>query len=458
MTHPLRSLAARLRAFRRNTRGNVLMLFGLAITPLAFSVGMGIDYARAMRTQTKMNAAADAAALAAVSKMAMKADEPTAKWAALVIFMTQTQDMIGGGGLVINYLDPSQLNIDVHKVSGSGASGEQRVATVTYSAQSTNTFARILGLDTLHIHGSASTAVAQAPNIDFHMLLDTSGSMALPTTTAGIAKLKQATGGCAFACHSTNAEKAKDKNGVSTDYYGVARSWNLPLRIDEIGRAVQNLVSVANTTSSSNRARYRMSVSRFAEGGMFGPGRSFETLQTVTSDLASAGSKAAAVQIASYWANNTPEQGRGNSDRDTASSDAFTKMNSMMLDPGNGSNANGDPPQAIMFVITDGMRDESRPGGKPEVEFERAKCTAIKNRNIRIAILYTEYLPESINNNSWATDPGQGNVYNRLPLIEPALQDCASPGLYYKVTTDDDISAALGSLFQKAVSTARLTQ
>ena len=37
-----------------------------------------------------------------------------------------------------------------------------------------------------------------------------------------------------------------------------------------------------------------------------------------------------------------------------------------------------------------------------------------------------------------------------------AAQQCASPGLYYEVTTNGDVSAALNTLFQEAIATARL--
>ena len=38
------------------------------------------------------------------------------------------------------------------------------------------------------------------------------------------------------------------------------------------------------------------------------------------------------------------------------------------------------------------------------------------------------------------------------------MKNCASPGLFFQVSTDQDITAAMNSLFQQAVSTARLTQ
>jgi hypothetical protein len=38
------------------------------------------------------------------------------------------------------------------------------------------------------------------------------------------------------------------------------------------------------------------------------------------------------------------------------------------------------------------------------------------------------------------------------------MQSCASPGLFFEVKTDQDITAAMNALFQQAVATARLTQ
>jgi Flp pilus assembly protein TadG len=56
----------------RQRRGAVMMMFAMALPVLTFAIGMGIDYARAMKAQTKMNAVADSAALSAVSKVAMR--------------------------------------------------------------------------------------------------------------------------------------------------------------------------------------------------------------------------------------------------------------------------------------------------------------------------------------------------------------------------------------------------
>ncbi len=62
----LNRLAARAAALPRATGGNLSILFGFSLIPLVGLVGLGVDYGMAMSTKTKLNAAADAAALAAV--------------------------------------------------------------------------------------------------------------------------------------------------------------------------------------------------------------------------------------------------------------------------------------------------------------------------------------------------------------------------------------------------------
>jgi Flp pilus assembly protein TadG len=59
------SLPEMIRRFRRDRRGNVLMLFGLALVPLMGVVGVAIDYSRASNARQALNSAIDSAALMA---------------------------------------------------------------------------------------------------------------------------------------------------------------------------------------------------------------------------------------------------------------------------------------------------------------------------------------------------------------------------------------------------------
>jgi hypothetical protein len=79
-------------------------------------------------------------------------------------------------------------------------------------------------------------------------------------------------------------------------------------------------------------------------------------------------------------------------------------------------------------------------------------CTTIKNRGIKIAVLYTTYLPLPTNAwyNTWI-GPWQSEIGTKM-------QSCASPGLYFEVSPSQGISDAMNALFKKALSEARITQ
>ncbi|WP_308814592.1 pilus assembly protein TadG-related protein [Sphingomonas sp. GV3] len=150
----LRSFFARLRADRR---GAAFMIFAFALVPLSFAVGMGIDYARAMKAQTKLNAIADAAALSAVSKPVMPLNDATAAYVATTMFNTQAAPL----------LTASQIQITSLSASAPTDANGRRTATVTYTATSHNLFSRLLGMGVLRIGGTSQTTNATAPNIDF---------------------------------------------------------------------------------------------------------------------------------------------------------------------------------------------------------------------------------------------------------------------------------------------------
>ena len=57
--------------FGRERAGNVAIIFALSLVPMSFLVGMGLDFSSAIQKKTYLNAAADAAALAAVTPAMM---------------------------------------------------------------------------------------------------------------------------------------------------------------------------------------------------------------------------------------------------------------------------------------------------------------------------------------------------------------------------------------------------
>ena len=146
----------------------------------------------------------------------------------------------------------------------------------------------------------------------------------------------------------------------------------------------------------------------------------------------------------------------GVADVSTNYDDALSKVNVQMPNPGNGTNQIGDKPQEVLFFVTDGVEDEVN-GGVRLIQLINGGistnyCSIIKARGIKIAILYTEYLPVPVN--SFYVS----NVEPFQPNIGTALQACASPGLFYDAAVGTDLGVALSSLFQSAVQSASLTQ
>lgn len=218
------TLASVLRRLRHDRRGNVMVLMAMAMIPLTFAVGFGIDYSRAQKMQTQLNAISDTAALGAVDPAMLCQSSDTAKAAALAMFNAQAANLPDLASVTPTVtVNPT--------TSGAGCSGTRRTVTVAYTANVRNVFSAVLGKQTLTIGGSASSDASQPPSINFTIALDISPSMLLPTTSTGITNLKNGviwTGagalgwpvvGCDFACHSLNSHTwnygnfVRDANG-----------------------------------------------------------------------------------------------------------------------------------------------------------------------------------------------------------------------------------------------------
>jgi hypothetical protein len=321
--------------------------------------------------------------------------------------------------------------------------GLKRTATVTWTASSQNTFAGVLGQSVWALNGSSQATASVAPNIDFYLLLDNSPSMAIAATTAGINTMvshTQSQGGCAFACHETNPAADNLGNPNNEDNYALAKSLNVTTRIQNLNAATQALMDTATTTMANYNSKYRMAIYTFNTGGT-------HTITALTSSMSTAKSLAAGIDVLQVYKNNWLTSSNNNSDEDTDFEAAMNSINHIMPAPGTGMA--GNTPQEVLFLVSDGV-DDSNNGGRHQALFDTSWCTTVKNRGIRVAVLYTTYLPLPTNNwyNTYIA-PFQPQIYGNM-------QKCASPGLFFQVSTDQDISGALSALFLQAVATARL--
>lgn len=428
-------IAAILRRLMRCDRGNVAIILALSLIPLTFVIGMGVDYTIAVDRQTQLNADADAAALAAVTPTMMAQSASDASTAAQSMFDAQASTLKG-----VSY-NPKNVSVTIND------NGPLRTATVTYNAKSQNVFPNILGRSSIAISGHSQAKAGLAPNINFYLLLDDSPSMAIAATPSGITTMVNNTqhqGGCAFGCHEEHPSSDNLGNPHGEDNYALARSLGVTLRIDLLRQAVQDLMDTAQTTENSNNATYQMALYTFDSG--------FNSLQPLTDSLNQVKSEASNIQLQEVYANNWLQKYFYNDDEDTNYDNAMQRINNVMPDPGRGTNTQGDSPQEVLFFVTDGVEDEDVNGSRQQSLMDPSWCTTIKNRGIRIAVLYTTYLPLVTNNwyNTYIS-PFQSQ-------ISSTLRSCASPGLFYEVQSGGDISAALIQLFKYAVQAAYLSQ
>jgi Flp pilus assembly protein TadG len=449
--------ALSLPGFGRCERANVAIIFAIAMIPTIYLLGMAMDYTNAVRIQSQLDAATDAAVIAAVTPAMMAQTNTTAAAQATMVF-NATANQLPGLAAAPN------LTVNVTNT------GLVRSATVSYTAASVNNFPILLGPAAWPIRGSSSSGASGSPNINFFLLLDTSPSMAIAGTPAGITTMVNATSsqaGCAFACHETHPSSDNLGNPGGEDNYALARNLGVTLRIDLMTQAVANLMTTAQQMETKNNNVYKVALYSFDY--------SYNTVYAPsglpTANLSAAASAATQnISMLQVYDNNCLTVSNCNSDTDTDFSDALQQLNTTMPAPGGGTTVANDVPQEVVFLVTDGVEDKISSscsqatvavasGTRCQQPFDTTWCTTVKNRGIRIAVLYTEYL--QLPTNTW---------YNQYiaPFNSPSsstgqvatnLQACASPGLFYDVQSGGDITAALNNLFQLVVQTAaHLTQ
>ena len=257
---------ARLRAlfgnFQSDSRGNVAMITALAVLPMVAAIGCAIDYSNASMLRTKLLAAADAAALATVSF-----NSPV---------VTTAKNMSGNGSVAGGSAYATNL-FSANLPSGySGLSptvtvtktGTTVTAVISWSTSVSTFFMGVVGFPNIMI-GDSSTATFTLPTyIDFYLMLDVSGSMSFPSTTAEQARLQAVNpdnnlteypSGCTFACHFAAQGACAQANQGTIPAVGHSYGGYIPNKSPggycqgfTISRLGTTPVSFASGTSSTN--------------------------------------------------------------------------------------------------------------------------------------------------------------------------------------------------------------
>ena len=459
------------KALLRERAGNTAMIFAL-LTPVLVLLGGGaVDLTNASMRQSNLQQAADAAAVGAVARSS------PGYQAALT--------MSGNGQVTASNLNPNALAIFNANRRASGdtsipnftvdveKNGTVVSSTVTASDTFSTSFLGLIGQRSIHLAATSHATDNIPAFMTFYMLLDNTPSMGIAATTAGITTMVNATPDqCAFACHDLS-------NG--NNYYNLAKSLKVNTRIYNVAQASANLLSTAQSTETANGVPGEFTVALYDFGATATDPTSasytgFNQVYplvpgTVTSDLTSASTAAAAIDLMTV---NFPGQFN---DEDTQIGLPLSFAATNLTSSGNGTSAL--TPENVLFVVSDGATDTYNPAKDSKgnciyndgnacrqiIPIDPTPCNTLKSHGVQVAVLYTTYLPLPTNPfwQAWIASlqgwlaPWTSPPPSTSDQIANNMKACASPGLYFEVNSSQDINAAMQALFQKVVASVKIT-
>jgi Flp pilus assembly protein TadG len=441
----MRAFLSLLSRFRRDRSGNIAVIFSIAVLPVLYSVGCAVDYSRATQFRSKLQAASDAATVGSVAKAApgfiaagsMTSDGPIAAG------VTDATNIFNANMNGVTGYTLGAMTATMTKASNLITSNVQFTATVP------TMFLGLMGRNSITVTGTSTSKTDMPLYIDFYLMLDNSPSMGVGATPADVTKMVNNTSDqCAFACHDYND---------SNNYYNLAKTLGVTTRIDVLRTATQSLMDTATATQTYSN-QFRMAIYDF---GASSKTIGLRALYTLSSSLTSAKTAAGNIDLMGVYGNNDAYT----SDKDTQFSTVFPAINTEISSPGAGTST---APLKYLFFVSDGVADEynaaclkpKASGNRCQSPLDPSLCTTIKNRGIKIAVLYTTYLALPTNSwyNTWIS-PFNAGPYGPSPNSQIAqnMQSCASSGLYFEVSPTQGISDAMNALFQKAVADARIS-
>ncbi|MCY1668885.1 pilus assembly protein TadG-related protein [Rhizobium sp. SL86] len=415
------------------------MMTALLAVPLIGAAGMAVDVNYAFEQKEMLMKAADAAAVGALAEksagvaaaLAMTSDGAVdvADADAKTLFLAQVPEEMRDRIL--------STNISILRT------GNEMTSQLNFEARVPTSFMNIFGKDSVTVSGSATASYQTNAFVDFYMLLDNTPSMGLAATQAGITLMEKNTGDdpCAFACHAT---ADADQNT-----YLIAKNLGVKMRIDVVREATQALTHDA-TEYMRVTNQYRMAVYTF---GATADTAGLTEIIAMNSDMAKVRTATDAVDLMTTKKNNYL------ANQLTDFNAALTSMKTKIGTGGAGYSSTDR--QKVLFFVSDGVADyqttnctRSMPEKQPtrcQEPLQPSYCKAIKDKGVKIAVLYTTYL--DLPDDSW----WKNWIKPFSSQIPTNMEACASPGYYFEVSPSEGITEAMQALFRKVISAPRLT-
>jgi Flp pilus assembly protein TadG len=258
MSNPFRLIGR----FGRDKRGNVAVTFVLALLPIMSAIGCAIDYSLATRMKVKLQSAADAASVAALSQKSpgfIAAAAMTGN-GSVTAAVTDAQNVFDGD---VNGI-PGYAGYNISRTATVTKTGVNLVSNITFSAVVPTLFMKVIGASyqTITVTGTSSSSASLPPYLDFYLALDVSSSMGLPSTPAEAVRMQnvnpdnyiQYPTGCTLACHFSPQSSActdpPSSGGISGTQGYPTNGYCLGYIISRVSQA--GYASLLSTTSITN--------------------------------------------------------------------------------------------------------------------------------------------------------------------------------------------------------------
>jgi Flp pilus assembly protein TadG len=409
------------RGFGCDIRGNFTILLAMSAPALILLIGMGIDYWVGLSDKTRVDTAADAAALAAVNaaKAYYAANAGSQSGTALEA-AAESAGMVQGAKAFAADVGSTALVSPVTPKIQISFANLSFTATLTWSGKVATHFGPIAGFSSIGIAGAAAATATLPKYLDFYVVVDTSGSMGIPTNASDqqlliatnpdnpLEEANGYAGGCQFACHF---------QGYQGFAYTQFRIGIYPFIVDAIQAAPLSADFTQANSVAGNLANYLDQGT--SNGGMGSGGTHFENLSG--------------------------------------------DMRPYMQSAGTGMSSSSTSP--FIILVTDGV-DNSQvyapstgawTGSQPQTP-STAFCAAAKSANYTVAVILIPYDPIVDPEPIWNNEDGAVNSLINTNTIAPAMQSCASSGYFFTASTSTDINNAMQTIFYQATQASRLTQ
>jgi hypothetical protein len=479
-----RRLRAAARRFACEAHGNFTILFAFTAPVLILFIGMGVDYWVALSDKSRMDTAADAAAIAAVNTAVSyyklnpnNETGTTLKSDAINAGIAQAKKVFAvnmGATKLAQPVTPPVIDICDAATPHCGPLAFN--SNVTWSGNVAAHFGPLVNIPNIGIGGSSGATSGLNAYIDFYVMVDTSGSMGIPigaTLQESIDNQQTLiannpdnpvapyTGGCQFACHFQGySGYAYASGSPNPDTY-------LPLKLNSAASAIQALIGKASSTEATvnQPGEFRIGLYPFiVHASVAEPGAGLSTNFATVTSLVTPPAANAPQPLGNYLDDGGiahPTLGSGGTHFENLWADMTgTGVNrTAYLQPaGTGLTSSSTLP--FIILVTDGVdNSQTYPfnGSYPQVP-SATFCANAKNMGYTVAVILIPYVsivdPEPI----WNNEDGVVNNLISTNAITPVMQSCASSGYFFSAATSTDITNAMITIFDEAVSSTRITQ